>query len=52
MGKRRDAQDLDIHVPGDKRGWEVPPELSILVGCKQVFCFFTFFIVAYGGKKK
>lgn len=24
-----DAQDLDIHVPGDKRGWEVPPELSI-----------------------
>lgn len=24
-----DAQDLDIHVPGDKRGWEVHPELSI-----------------------
>jgi len=24
-----DAQDLDIHVPGDKRGWEVPPETSI-----------------------
>ncbi|WP_198030032.1 phosphoribosylanthranilate isomerase [Oceanobacillus manasiensis] len=24
-----DAQDLDIHVPGDERGWEVPPELSI-----------------------
>jgi hypothetical protein len=24
-----DAQDLDIHVPGDKRGWEVPPELNI-----------------------
>ncbi|MGM0843158.1 MAG: phosphoribosylanthranilate isomerase [Bacillota bacterium] len=23
------AQDLDIHVPGDKRGWEVPPETSI-----------------------
>ncbi len=23
------AQDLDIHVPGDERGWEVPPELSI-----------------------
>ncbi|MFQ3543983.1 phosphoribosylanthranilate isomerase [Halobacillus rhizosphaerae] len=22
-------QDLDIHVPGDQRGWEVPPELSI-----------------------
>jgi hypothetical protein len=28
-GKSWDAQDLDIHVPGDKRGWEVPPELSI-----------------------
>lgn len=27
--KSWDAQDLDIHVPGDKRGWEVPPELSI-----------------------
>ena len=24
-----DAEDLDIHVPGDKRGWEVPPEESI-----------------------
>lgn len=24
-----DAQDLDIHVPGDKRGWEVPAETSI-----------------------
>ena len=28
-GKSWDTQDLDIHVPGDKRGWEVPPELSI-----------------------
>lgn len=28
-GKSWDAQDIDIHVPGDKRGWEVPPELSI-----------------------
>ncbi|WP_449536438.1 phosphoribosylanthranilate isomerase [Ferdinandcohnia sp. Marseille-Q9671] len=28
-GKNWDAQDLDIHVPGDKRGWEVPPELNI-----------------------
>ncbi|MCC3357070.1 phosphoribosylanthranilate isomerase [Bacillus sp. REN16] len=28
-GKSWDAQDLDIHVPGDERGWEVPPELSI-----------------------
>ncbi|AVQ98170.1 phosphoribosylanthranilate isomerase [Oceanobacillus iheyensis] len=28
-GKSWQAQDLDIHVPGDKRGWEVPPELSI-----------------------
>ncbi|WP_175987199.1 phosphoribosylanthranilate isomerase [Bacillus sp. Marseille-Q1617] len=28
-GKSWDAQDLDIHVPGDKRGWEVPPELSL-----------------------
>lgn len=28
-GKGWNAQDLDIHVPGDKRGWEVPPELSI-----------------------
>ncbi|MDR4886036.1 phosphoribosylanthranilate isomerase [Fredinandcohnia sp. QZ13] len=28
-GKSWNAQDLDIHVPGDRRGWEVPPELSI-----------------------
>ncbi|MCT6922604.1 phosphoribosylanthranilate isomerase [Metasolibacillus sp.] len=28
-GMSWDAQDLDIHVPGDKRGWEVPAELSI-----------------------
>jgi len=28
-GENWEAQDLDIHVPGDKRGWEVPPELSI-----------------------
>jgi hypothetical protein len=28
-GKNWEAQDLDVHVPGDKRGWEVPPELSI-----------------------
>lgn len=28
-GKSWDAKDLDIHVPGDKRGWEVPPELNI-----------------------
>ncbi|MCU9614464.1 phosphoribosylanthranilate isomerase [Caldibacillus lycopersici] len=28
-GKSWESQDLDIHVPGDKRGWEVPPELSI-----------------------
>lgn len=28
-GKNWDAQDLDIHVPGDKRGWEVPPEINI-----------------------
>ena len=28
-GRRWDAQDLDIHVPGDKRGWEVPAETSI-----------------------
>jgi hypothetical protein len=27
--KSWDSQDLDIHVPGDKRGWEMPPELSI-----------------------
>ncbi|WP_345742169.1 hypothetical protein [Cytobacillus gottheilii] len=24
-GKSWDAEDLDIHVPGDQRGWEVPP---------------------------
>lgn len=24
-----DAQDLDIHVPGDERGWEVPAEKSV-----------------------
>ena len=24
-----DAQDLDIHIPGDERGWEVPAEKSI-----------------------
>ncbi|RIW30703.1 phosphoribosylanthranilate isomerase [Bacillus salacetis] len=28
-GRSWDAQDLDIHIPGDKRGWEVPPELNI-----------------------
>ena len=28
-GKSQDAQDLDIHVPGNERGWEVPPELKI-----------------------
>ncbi len=28
-GRSWDAQDLDIHVPGDKRGWDVQPELSI-----------------------
>ncbi len=28
-GKSWDSQDLDIHVPGDKRGWEVPAETSI-----------------------
>ncbi|WP_404328566.1 nucleotidyltransferase domain-containing protein [Mesobacillus maritimus] len=28
-GMNWDAQDLDIHVPGDERGWKVPPELSI-----------------------
>ena len=28
-GKSWDAQDLDIHIPGDKRGWQVPPELNI-----------------------
>ncbi len=24
-----DAQDLDIHVPGDERGWDVPAEKAI-----------------------
>lgn len=28
-GKSWDAQDIDIHVPGDQRGWEAPPEHSI-----------------------
>ncbi|MFC7782979.1 phosphoribosylanthranilate isomerase [Rossellomorea sp. GCM10028870] len=28
-GKSWDAEDLDIHVPGDEGGWEVPPETSI-----------------------
>ncbi|MFJ7667553.1 phosphoribosylanthranilate isomerase [Lysinibacillus sp. NPDC097195] len=28
-GKSWDAEDLDIHIPGDKRGWQVPPELNI-----------------------
>jgi hypothetical protein len=28
-GEYWDAQDLDIHVPGEERGWEVPPECSI-----------------------
>lgn len=28
-GMSWDAQDLDIHIPGDERGWEVPPELNI-----------------------
>lgn len=23
------AQDLDIHVPGDKRAWEISPELNV-----------------------
>ena len=27
--RRWDAEDIDIHVPGDKKGWEVPPEDSI-----------------------
>lgn len=27
--KNWDAQDLDIHVPGDERGWEVPAEKAI-----------------------
>ncbi|SDJ15783.1 phosphoribosylanthranilate isomerase [Salimicrobium halophilum] len=28
-GKSWNAQDLDIHVPGDERGWEIPPESNI-----------------------
>lgn len=28
-GMSWDALDIDIHVPGDQRGWEVPPEHSI-----------------------
>ncbi|WP_407272492.1 phosphoribosylanthranilate isomerase [Radiobacillus sp. PE A8.2] len=28
-GNNWGAKDLDIHVPGDKRGWQVPAELSI-----------------------
>ncbi len=28
-GKDWNAGDIDIHIPGDKRGWEVPPEHSI-----------------------
>ncbi|WP_152655622.1 phosphoribosylanthranilate isomerase [Oceanobacillus sp. CFH 90083] len=28
-GKNWDAKDLDIHVPGDERGWEIPPEQAI-----------------------
>lgn len=28
-GKSWDAKDLDIHIPGDERGWEVPPEASL-----------------------
>lgn len=28
-GENWEAQDLDIHVPGDKRGWEIPPEQAI-----------------------
>ena len=28
-GRSWDAQDIDIHISGDKRGWEVPPELNI-----------------------
>src|SRR5699024_6796662 len=27
--KNWDARDLDIHVPGDKRGWEAPAEKAI-----------------------
>lgn len=30
-----DAEDIDIHVPGDKRGWEVPPEDSVFIGRKS-----------------
>lgn len=28
-GKSWEAQDIDIHVPGDERGWEMPSELSV-----------------------
>lgn len=28
-GKDWNAKDLDIHVPGDERVWEVPPETAI-----------------------
>ncbi|WP_010099098.1 hypothetical protein [Ornithinibacillus scapharcae] len=28
-GKSWESKDLDIHVPGDKRGWDVPAELAI-----------------------
>jgi hypothetical protein len=28
-GENWDAQDLDIHVPGDERGWDVPAEKAI-----------------------
>ncbi|HSL86939.1 MAG TPA: hypothetical protein VK861_08395, partial [Bacteroidales bacterium] len=24
-----DARDIDIHVPGDRRGFQVPPELAV-----------------------
>lgn len=27
--KNWDAQDLDIHVPGDESGWKVPAEKAI-----------------------
>ncbi|GAA0596565.1 hypothetical protein GCM10009001_10870 [Virgibacillus siamensis] len=28
-GENWDAQDLDIHVPGDERGWKAPAEKAI-----------------------
>ncbi|GGA71611.1 phosphoribosylanthranilate isomerase [Ornithinibacillus halotolerans] len=28
-GKDWESGDLDIHVPGDERGWEVPPDRNI-----------------------